>query len=246
MKRVAASVTGRPIATPPIISSVLSVMTMESTRWPSPREVCGPSCLRLRRRFPTGIQLHLAWRSASRAITTSVGRAAATTRVSRRPLPRGSRKKFKTSGSSEAWYRARFGTERSRVRIRPSRPFLPCSGNRRSQVEAAGPDESSPSGWPCAEPRQERAPNRTSRPRKRRSRHRMRDAGSRASRPPSAQRRRDRSPRGTRRAQTPPPRPRPSGGRGGVDNKEESVYSVSWSTNLYRIWRQFKRTSGRG
>src|SRR5260370_37570292 len=27
------------------------------------------------------------------------------------------------SGSSEAWYRARFGTERSRVQIPPSRPF---------------------------------------------------------------------------------------------------------------------------
>jgi hypothetical protein len=32
--------------------------------------------------------------------------------------------KLKTSGSSEAWYRARFGTERSRVRIPPSRPVL--------------------------------------------------------------------------------------------------------------------------
>ena len=30
---------------------------------------------------------------------------------------------LKTSGSSEAWYRARFGTERSRVRIPPSRPL---------------------------------------------------------------------------------------------------------------------------
>src|ERR1700730_17600499 len=34
-----------------------------------------------------------------------------------------SSRKFKTSGSSEAWYRARFGTERSRVRIPPSRPL---------------------------------------------------------------------------------------------------------------------------
>src|SRR6266851_35691 len=38
----------------------------------------------------------------------------------------------KTSGSSEAWYRARFGTERSRVRIPPSpRPLHsgPCRGS---------------------------------------------------------------------------------------------------------------------
>jgi hypothetical protein len=34
-----------------------------------------------------------------------------------------SSRNLKTSGSSEAWYRARFGTERSRVRIPPSRPL---------------------------------------------------------------------------------------------------------------------------
>ena len=39
----------------------------------------------------------------------------------------------KTSGSSEAWYRARFGTERSRVRIPPSRPVLYCIGHKCEQ-----------------------------------------------------------------------------------------------------------------
>src|SRR5258706_4837536 len=38
----------------------------------------------------------------------------------------------------------------------------------------------------------------------------------------------------------------PALARGGVDNKEESAYSMSWSTNLQRIWRRHKQTSGRG
>src|SRR5580693_4840602 len=41
----------------------------------------------------------------------------------RNRVHRTSSRTFTTSGSSEAWYRARFGTERSRVRIPPSRPL---------------------------------------------------------------------------------------------------------------------------
>src|SRR6266849_10988764 len=53
----------------------------------------------------------------------------------RNRVHRTSSRKFKTSGSSEAWYRARFGTERSRVRIPPSRPLTKSVGRSDSQVE---------------------------------------------------------------------------------------------------------------
>src|SRR5260370_19475629 len=57
---------------------------------------------------------------------------------SRNRVPPGSSKKFKTSGSSEAWYRARFGTERSRVRIPPSPPLTDTVGCSNSEVEHRG------------------------------------------------------------------------------------------------------------
>ena len=43
----------------------------------------------------------------------------------RNRVHRTSSRNVNTSGSSEAWYRARFGTERSRVRIPPSRRLKP-------------------------------------------------------------------------------------------------------------------------
>jgi hypothetical protein len=57
----------------------------------------------------------------------------------RNRVHRTSSRTFKTSGSSEAWYRARFGTERSRVRIPPSRRLI-CTQceQRRRFAKAAG------------------------------------------------------------------------------------------------------------
>src|ERR1700726_4280302 len=52
--------------------------------------------------------------------------------------------KFKTSGSSEAWYRARFGTERSRVRIPPSRPLTHGFTEPAVVEKAAGEPEMRP------------------------------------------------------------------------------------------------------
>src|ERR1700674_2854439 len=62
----------------------------------------------------------------------------------RNRVHRTSSRTFKTSGSSEAWYRARFGTERSRVRIPPSRPLTHGFTEPAAVESAAGQPEIRP------------------------------------------------------------------------------------------------------
>jgi hypothetical protein len=62
----------------------------------------------------------------------------------RNRVHRTSSRTFTTSGSSEAWYRARFGTERSRVRIPPSRPLTHGFTEPGAVESAAGQPEIRP------------------------------------------------------------------------------------------------------